>query len=62
VHWQENGEDRVLRTDKPTRIIKELADRLGKEIPNLQIRRPTLEDVYLELISAEATKKETVHA
>ncbi|MBF6332017.1 ABC transporter ATP-binding protein [Nocardia transvalensis] len=55
VSWQENGADRVVRTDRPTRVVRELSARLGGEIPALQVRRPTLEDVYLELLGAETT-------
>jgi ABC-2 type transport system ATP-binding protein len=50
VTWDEGGITREERTVTPTRLVAELTDRLGGEIPGLQIRRPTLEDTYLELI------------
>jgi ABC-2 type transport system ATP-binding protein len=50
VHWQEDGQSRSLRTTAPTKAVEKLAARLGGEIPGLTVTRPTLEDVYLELI------------
>ncbi|MCM6775306.1 ABC transporter ATP-binding protein [Nocardia sp. CDC159] len=52
VHWRENGTERVARTGEPTRAVLDLHARVGGEIPALQVRRPTLEDIYLELIGA----------
>lgn len=54
VRWTEDGEHREVRTDTPTAVVSELALRLG-EVPGLQVLRPTLEDVYLSLISDDAT-------
>ena len=34
----------------PARLVAELAGRFGGEVPGLTVTRPTLEDVYLELI------------
>ena len=48
--WQEQGEERSLLTSTPTAVVQELATRFPEEIPHLQVRRPTLEDIYLELI------------
>ncbi|MGZ4280516.1 MAG: ABC transporter ATP-binding protein [Gaiellaceae bacterium] len=42
----------VLEADEPLRTVKELADwALGRnlDLPDLDVRRPSLEDVYLEL-------------
>ena len=41
---------RRVRTDTPTRLVCELAERHGGEVPGLTVTRPTLEDAYLELI------------
>jgi ABC-2 type transport system ATP-binding protein len=41
---------RRVQTDTPTRLVRELAERYGGEVPGLTVTRPTLEDVYLELI------------
>ncbi|HEX8343932.1 MAG TPA: ABC transporter ATP-binding protein, partial [Actinoplanes sp.] len=34
----------------PTKLVAELADRFGGEVPGLTVTRPTLEDVYLAMI------------
>jgi ABC-2 type transport system ATP-binding protein len=42
----------VLETDRPLAILKTLAEwalERGLELPDLDVRRPSLEDVYLEL-------------
>jgi ABC-2 type transport system ATP-binding protein len=36
----------------PTALITDLAGRFGGEVPGLTVTRPTLEDVYLEMIGA----------
>jgi ABC-2 type transport system ATP-binding protein len=55
VRWTgPDGVTRAERTAHPTRLVTELAASvpLGGEVPGLQIARPSLEDVYLELIGA----------
>ncbi|KUL26943.1 ABC transporter ATP-binding protein [Actinoplanes awajinensis] len=52
VSWLEDGTHRTLRTAEPTAAVRELADRLGPEIPHLAVRRPSLEDIYLDLIGS----------
>jgi ABC-2 type transport system ATP-binding protein len=42
-----------VQTDEPTRVVRELAERFGGEVPGLTVSRPTLEDVYLELIGGQ---------
>ncbi|GCE77233.1 ABC transporter ATP-binding protein [Cellulomonas biazotea] len=49
VRWVEDGAVREVRTDTPTRTVAELAARFD-EVPELQVLRPTLEDVYLGLL------------
>ena len=51
VQWQEDGAQKSLTTATPTAFVSELAKRLGPEIPELAILRPTLVDVYLRLIA-----------
>ena len=34
----------------PTRLVAELAERYGAEVPGLEVLRPSLEDVYLSMI------------
>jgi ABC-2 type transport system ATP-binding protein len=54
VEWTEpDGTPRAERTGTPTRTVAELTRRFDGEIPGLQVRRPTLEDVYLRLTGQE---------
>jgi ABC-2 type transport system ATP-binding protein len=50
VSWQDNGGWRSERTAEPTRTVARLAERYDGEVPGLTVARPSLEDVYLELI------------
>jgi ABC-2 type transport system ATP-binding protein len=50
VSWIEDGLARALETDSPTALVSELSARFGGEVPNLAVTRPTLEDMYLELV------------
>jgi ABC-2 type transport system ATP-binding protein len=52
IRWRENGKTQVERTREPTRLLHELTARAledGRELEHLEVRRPTLEDVYLQL-------------
>jgi ABC-2 type transport system ATP-binding protein len=52
ITYRRDGEELVERTREPTRRLNELtAEALarGEELDDLEVRRPTLEDVYLEL-------------
>jgi ABC-2 type transport system ATP-binding protein len=52
IRYRRGGEEVVERTTDPTRRLNELtADALarGEELEGLEVRRPTLEDIYLEL-------------
>jgi ABC-2 type transport system ATP-binding protein len=52
IRYRRDGETVVERTSDPTRRLNELtAEALarGEELDALEVRRPTLEDVYLEL-------------
>jgi ABC-2 type transport system ATP-binding protein len=56
IRFRRNGELVVVETDEPTKALHELTtDALaaGRELEHLEVRRPTLEDVYLELIGDE---------
>jgi ABC-2 type transport system ATP-binding protein len=54
VTWREQGPDgdrpHSRTTSAPTALVGELSARFGGEVPDLQVRRPSLEDVYLDLI------------
>jgi ABC-2 type transport system ATP-binding protein len=52
IRYRENGQDVVVRTEEPTRVLAELTARAianGEELDGLEVRRPSLEEVYLEL-------------
>jgi ABC-2 type transport system ATP-binding protein len=52
IRYRRGGEEIVERTDDPTRRLHELtADAVarGEVLEGLEVRRPTLEDIYLEL-------------
>jgi ABC-2 type transport system ATP-binding protein len=56
IRYRENGELVVQRTDEPTRVLHELTARAvaeGKELKELEVRRASLEDVYLELLDSD---------
>jgi ABC-2 type transport system ATP-binding protein len=53
IRYRENGRDVVLPTAEPTRVLAELTTAAlaeGRELEGLEVRRPTLEDVYLDLV------------
>jgi ABC-2 type transport system ATP-binding protein len=57
IRYRRNGEVVVLRTTEPTRVLHELTQQAlaaGHELEALEVRRPTLEDVYLLLTAEEA--------
>ena len=53
IHWRHNNEDHSLVTANPTREIARLSAEFGGEIPELRVARPSLEDIYLTMISKE---------
>jgi ABC-2 type transport system ATP-binding protein len=53
VTWLEGGERREQRTDTPATVVAELVARLGGEPDALEVIRPSLEDVYLDLVGLE---------
>lgn len=53
VSWIEGDQTQVEQTDSPTALVAELRRRFPGEIPGLSIRRTSLEDTYLRLISEQ---------
>jgi ABC-2 type transport system ATP-binding protein len=52
IRYRENGREVVVETDEPTRVLNEITGRAlaeRRELDGLQVRRPTLEEVYLSL-------------
>ena len=52
VQWTEPGQEREVFTGQPTATVMELSTHFGGEVPGLRVLRPSLEDVYLAMISA----------
>jgi ABC-2 type transport system ATP-binding protein len=50
ITWLENGVHQEVRTNNPTVEVATIAARFEGEIPELQVIRPSLEDIYLEMI------------
>jgi ABC-2 type transport system ATP-binding protein len=56
ISFRRDGEDVLIRTDEPTRVLAELtsdAVARGEELEALRVRRPSLEEVYLALTAEE---------
>jgi ABC-2 type transport system ATP-binding protein len=56
IRFRRNGEEVVLTTDDPTRTLHELTGEAlahGHALEHLEVLRPTLEDVYLELVEED---------
>jgi ABC-2 type transport system ATP-binding protein len=57
IRFRRDGEEQLIATDEPTRALHELTSAAladGIEIEGLEVRRRTLEDVYLDLTREEA--------
>jgi ABC-2 type transport system ATP-binding protein len=56
IRYRRDGEEVVVRTDEPTRVLAELTSEAlarGEELEGLQVRRSSLEEVYLALTAEE---------
>ena len=56
IRYRRDGELVVLRTEEPTRVLHELTAQAlaeGRELEGLEVRRPTLEEIYLALMEDE---------
>ena len=56
IRYRENGREVAISTSEPTRLLAELTTAAlaqGRELAGLEVRRPTLEDVYLDLVDEE---------
>jgi ABC-2 type transport system ATP-binding protein len=50
VSWRDGEITKSEQSDNPTELVSKLSSHFGGEIPELLISRPSLEDVYLEMI------------
>jgi ABC-2 type transport system ATP-binding protein len=58
IRYREHGEVKVVETDEPTRTLHGLTSRAvaeGRELEELEVRRRSLEDVYLDLVHEDPT-------
>ena len=56
IRYRRDGELVIVETNEPTRALNELTRAAlaeGRELEGLEVRRPTLEDVYLELLDED---------
>jgi len=56
IRYVRDGEKVVVATAEPTKALNELTNEAlasGQELEQLEVRRPSLEDVYLELVGEE---------
>jgi ABC-2 type transport system ATP-binding protein len=61
IRYRQDGEEVLVRTDEPTRVLAELTAAAvvrGEELEGLQVRRPSLEEVYLALTADEEAEVE----
>jgi ABC-2 type transport system ATP-binding protein len=57
IRYRRDGEEVVIATDEPTRVLHELTGQAlaeGFELEGIEVRRRSLEDLYLELTREEA--------
>ena len=57
ISYRRDGELVVVETDEPTQVLAELtsaAVAAGHDLEELEVRRPSLEDVYLDLVGEDA--------
>jgi len=60
IRFRRDGEPVVIETEEPTRVLHELTSEAlanGHELEQLEVRRPTLEEVYLELVEEERSEE-----
>jgi ABC-2 type transport system ATP-binding protein len=56
IRYVRDGELVVVETAEPTRVLHDLTTEalaVGEELAGLEVRRPTLEDVYLDLVDGQ---------
>ena len=50
VAWRDGDTVKSERSDNPTALVSKLSSHFGGEVPELVVTRPSLEDIYLEMI------------
>ncbi|MCC9069283.1 ABC transporter ATP-binding protein, partial [Arthrobacter cryoconiti] len=52
VRWRQDGVEHLEKTTEPAALAARLYAEAGGEVEGLQITRPTLEDIYLQLVAS----------
>jgi ABC-2 type transport system ATP-binding protein len=50
ISWRDGTELRSEKSAKPTQLVNQLSTQFGGEVPELNVKRASLEDIYLEMI------------
>lgn len=50
VQWRDGDQIKYEKTDNPTALVSALSTSFNGEVPELIVTRPSLEDIYLEMI------------
>ena len=53
VQWRDNGELKSEETENPTALVSTLRLQFSGEIPELSVSRPSLEEIYLQMIGGQ---------
>ncbi len=62
VRWRENGTQREQRTAEPAALVAKLRADQGGEPAGLEVIRPSLEDIYLDLVGASSADARNTEA
>ncbi len=58
VSWLAPEGRQSTRTQEPTALVAKLQATFGGEVPGLTVTRPSLEDIYLQLIGSAGKEEE----
>jgi ABC-2 type transport system ATP-binding protein len=53
VQWRDGNQIKSEKTENPTAVVAALSAHFNGEIPELVVTRPSLEDIYIEMIGGE---------
>jgi ABC-2 type transport system ATP-binding protein len=57
VRWTQDGAVREVRTEAPSAVLRDVLAGSVADVPGLTVTRPSLEDVYLQLVGAAPTSE-----
>lgn len=50
ISWRDGSEVKTAESAEPTKFVQTLAAQFGGEVPELSVKRASLEDIYLQMI------------